>query len=559
MHNRQTQHRLLQLIQRGIELHRQGKLPEARQMYESAIKINPRHNDLLYLLGSLYGQEGNYPRSVEFLAQAVKATPSNALAWINYGNALRKTGDLHAAVASYDKAIRIDPGLADAHYNRGNAFQDLQQLEAALASFDKAIDIDPHLAQAHSNRSVALLQLNQPEAALASCDQAIRIAPGFAAAHSNRGNALAKLNRFAEAIASYDRAIAISPDFASAYSNRGAALRELKQVDQALASCDKAIRIAADHVDAHWNKSLVALLAGDFANGWQLYEWRWKRSDPKTRPRNFPRPLWLGREDIKGKTILLHSEQGLGDTLQFCRYVSMVKALGASVILNVPRALLGLLENLEGVDALFEEGSAMPDFDYHCPLLSLPLAFQTTAPSIPRQPAHIHNRRDKVRHWEHRLGAPVKKRIGFAWSGSATHDNDHNRSIPLEQIIPFLSKDIEYICLQNDVRPADRDALQRSAIRYFGNELRDFTDTAALCTLVDLVVSVDTSVAHLAGTLGKQTWVLLPYVPDWRWLLDRDDTPWYSTMRLYRQNADRKWTSVLTKVAGDWQKDVPKA
>jgi hypothetical protein len=249
----------------------------------------------------------------------------------------------------------------------------------------------------------------------------------------------------------------------------------------------------------------------------------------------------------------LHAEQGLGDTIQFCRYAKLVKALGARVVLEVPQALLRLLSGLEGVDVLTEKGQALPAFDYHCPLLSLPLAFKTDMTNIPSPKPYLAASPQKCEEWARRLGVKGKPRVGLVWSGRTEHQNDHNRSLTLEQLLPILPVGCEYVSLQKEVREADKPVLEGCDIRHYGEELKDFTDTAALCELMDLVISVDTSVAHLAGALGKSTWVLLPYAPDWRWLLDRDDSPWYESLKLYRQAEDSSWGPVLERVSKDLQ------
>ena len=280
-------------------------------------------------------------------------------------------------------------------------------------------------------------------------------------------------------------------------------------------------------------------------------EWRWKKEDGVKIRRNFKQPLWLGKEDLTDKVILLHAEQGLGDSIQFCRYAKLVKQRGAYVLLEVPTALLGLLDGLEGIDVLIAKGQTLPAFDFHCPLLSLPLAFETDFTNIPCPTPYLAASASKCEAWTKRLGEKTKMRVGLVWSGSTTHKNDHNRSLTLKQLLPYLPDSCEYVSLQKEIRLEDKEFLDSSGILQYSEELEDFTDTAALCALMDLVISVDTSVAHLAGAMGKATWVLLPNAPDWRWLLDRDDSPWYPSVKLYRQGIDRQWLPVLERVAAD--------
>jgi hypothetical protein len=320
--------------------------------------------------------------------------------------------------------------------------------------------------------------------------------------------------------------------------------------EEALASYSKAIDLNPDYAEAHWNLSLSHLLGGNFKDGWKGYEWRWK-DEIKQRgiKRDFNQPLWLGTESLISKTILLYAEQGLGDTIQFCRYAPLVAQLGAKVILEVQPPLVGLLKNLEGISQVVAQGDTLPAFDFQCPLLSLPLAFKTELDNIPPVLQELTSARERVTKWKTKLGEKTKPRIGLVWSGSTTHKNDHNRSLALHQILPHLPSNIEYVCLQKEMRDADKKILaQQTKIKYFGEALADFTDTAALCELMDVVISVDTSVAHLAGTLGKLTWILLPFRPDWRWLTDRDDSPWYPSVKLYRQSKIGDWDNVLRKI-----------
>jgi hypothetical protein len=581
----QPQAQLSALFNQGLVLHQQGQLTQAKLIYEQVLAKQPQHLDALFLSGVIAARSKNPTLAVELISEAIAIKPDHAEAHSILGIALKDLERETEAIASYDRAIAIKPDYAEAHYNRGNALKELERLEEAVASYDKAISIKPDYAKAYYNRGVALNELNQVEEAVASYDSAIAIKPDYTMAHSNRGVALQELRRSEEAIASfdrviainadnaeahsnrgvalqelkhaeeavasYDRAIAIKSEYAEAYSNRGNALKELKQVKEAVASYDRAIAIKPEYADAYWNKALALLLTGNFAHGWELYEWRWKNGRTALKSDNFPQPLWLGAEDIASKTILLHAEQGLGDTIQFCRYTKLVKALGAKVILEVPQALRSLLSGLEGADELIEEGEALPTFDYHCPLLSLPLAFNTDLTNIPSPKPYIAASAQKRNEWAQSLGAKDKPRVGLVWSGNVTYKNDYNRSLPLKQLLPHLPNCCEYVSLQKQVREVDKTLLEGSGIRHYAENLKDFTDTAALCDLMDIVITVDTSVAHLSGALGKKTWIILPYSPDWRWLLDRDDSPWYESVRLYRQGADRQYAPVLQRVAND--------
>ena len=525
--------------------------PAGIECFEKALLINPKNSEAACDLGGAYLELKRFENAAASYARAIEINNTYATAYFGCGNALLELKRADEAIGYFDRAIAIQRDYAEAFSNRGNALRHLKRLEEAVASCDRAIAINPDYAQAHSNRGVALKELNRHEEAIASYDRAIAIKPDYAQAYSNRGIALKELNRLEEAIASLDRAIAIKPDYAEAYSNRGNALQALKRLEGAIASYDQAITIKPVFADAYLNKSLTLLLGGQFEEGWALYEWRWKNDKSGLKNRLFVQPLWLGGENIANKTILLHSEQGLGDTIQFCRYAKLVKAFGARVLLEVPKPLLGLLAGLEGVDELLEKDTPLPSFDYHCPLLSFPLAFKTKLNTIPRSSPYLSSDDDKRSEWVNRLGEKRKLRVGLVWSGAVAFKNDHNRSLTLADLLLHLPNDFEYVSLQKEVRERDKGVMISSGLKHFGDHLNDFTDTAALCDLMDVVISVDTSVAHLAGAMGKTTWVLLPYAPDWRWLIERDDSPWYPSVRLYRQHEDRQWEPVLKRVAGD--------
>ena len=300
------------------------------------------------------------------------------------------------------------------------------------------------------------------------------------------------------------------------------------------------------------------LIGGKFKNGWQEYEWRWKYQDvSKTAGiRNFSQPLWLGEQPLKDKTILLYAEQGFGDAVQFCRYVPLVAQLGAKIILEVQRPLVKLLKNLEGVSQIIAKGDMLPAFDYQCPLLSLPLAFKTDLNTIPPVPKHLTSDGENFAKWQTKLGEKSKPRVGLVWSSVSSFKNDHIRSITLLELLSALPKEgFEYICLQKEIKEIDKDTLKANPqIKFFGDLLNDFSDTAELIKCLDLVISTCTSVPHLSCSLGKETWIMLSYVPDWRWLLDRDDNPWYTSAKLYRQEKIGDWNSVLEKVKSDLEK-----
>lgn len=579
---------------RGVVQQQLGQLEPALASYDRAITLKPDHADAWFNRGNLLKDLRQFEAALSSYDRAVAIKPRFPAALFNRGNVQRELQRSDAALASYDQAIAIDAGFAEAYYqraclqralgrwetalasfdaalalkpthadawfNRGNLLKDLNQLEAALASYDQAIATKSGYIEAICNRGNVFLLLKRIDAALASYDQAIATDPAYAETYSNRGALFAALNRMDEALADYDRAIALKGDYAEVHSNRGILLQQLHRLDAALASHDRAIAIKPDSPVALFNRSLTLLMSGDFANGWAAYEWRWKNpfcSSFKEK-REFSQPLWLGEESILGRTILLYGEQGFGDIIQFCRYAKRVADLGARVVLEVRKPLVGLLHSLEGVTELVTKGSALPDFDVQCPLMSLPRAFRTTLDTIPQPGKYLRADPAKIAHWEARLGEKIHPRIGLTWSGSPLQINDHNRSAPLADWVPHLPPGFHYVSLQKDVRIADQATLDRNPHIYNpASELTDFSDAAALCECMDLVISVCTSVAHLAGALDKKTWVLLSFAADWRWLLDRDDSPWYPTAKLYRQEKIADWNGVFARVEADlireWQ------
>jgi tetratricopeptide (TPR) repeat protein len=540
------------LLGQAIALHRQGKLNEAQAIYTHLLEHDSENIDLLQLMGMLATQSHQHHMALELATKAVKIHPGDPFLHCSLGMALHALDQHDAAVVSYDHAIQIHREYAEAYCARGVSHEALGRLEHALRDYEMAAAINPQYAEAYCNQGNVFQSSNNFEKALESYDKAIRAKPDYVEAFNNRGIVLKALDRLEAALQSYNQAIAIDPAYAEAYNNRGIVYKELQQSAAAIESYDQALRINPAYAEAYWNKSLALLLHGDFELGWQLYEWRWKRDAQRMRLRNFIPPLWLGLESVKDKTVLLHSEQGLGDTIQFCRYVQMFSQLGAKVILQVPESLRPLLMSLEGGASVVAQGAELPYFDYHCPLLSLPLAFKTQVATTPAQSCYLTSDAQKVLEWAHKLGEKTKIRVGLVWSGSPTHKNDARRSILLSALAIYLPANVDYVCLQKELRDVDRATLEQLGnIQYFGNAIHDFGDTAALCALMDVVISVDTSVAHLAGALGKPTWLLLPYAPDWRWMLNRSDSPWYPSMTLYRQNNSMQWEHVFEKIQTD--------
>ena len=547
----------LQLIlQQAIQAFQSGNFVSADLSLRRVLQIDSKNLPALHILGLIKASQSNYREAADYLARAARIHPNDASIQYNLAKALSDSGNDKDALAHHKKAVALAPNNPEAWLSYGKTASNLGRYEDALVWYGNALRLKPDYAEASLNKGATLKELERYEEAIAFAEQALSINPNLAEAWTNKGVALKALKRFDEAIAHYDKALSLKPDYHEAWTNKGVTLHELKRYDEAIAHYDTALSLKPEYHDASWNKSLCLLLQGDFENGLQLYESRWtsEKVSEIVGKRFFDGPAWLGAESLQDKTILLYGEQGLGDFIQFCRYVKLVADLGANVILEVPEALTGLMKGLDGISQLVIKGEALPFFDYQCPLLSLPLVFKTNLDTIPNPSRYINlnNYPNKIMEWKAGLGSKLKPRVGLVWSGNPHHKNDHNRSILLRDILPFLPNQFEYVSLQKEVREVDKLTLDSNPhILNFAGHLNDFLDTAALIDNLDLVISVDTSVAHLSAALGKETWVLLSHVPDWRWLLDREDSPWYPSMKLYRQTSIGNWNSVLDRVKSD--------
>ena len=473
--------------------------------------------------------------------------PDHAAAHNGRGIALSGLRRWEEALAAHEQALALRSDFADAHIGRGNALYALTRYTDALACFEAAIALVPNVAMYHSNRGNALRALNRPAEALAAHDKAIELSPDYAVAYNNRGNVAWALDRPEEALAAHDKAIALSPGFADPHNNRGNALCDLHRHAEALESYATAIAIRPDYADAHVNRSFCLLQTGRFEEGWAEYEWR-KKLNPPIAARSFAQPLWLGETSVAGKTIFVHSEQGYGDTIQFCRYAKLLEARGASVVLQVRPSLHRLISRLASGVRVLTTAERPAAFDFHCPMMSLPLAFGTTLGSIPSGSRYLEADAEGLAAWSARLGPRAKPRVGVVWSGSSGNKGDHKRSLTLAMVSALFSADRDWVCVQKEVGSEEKSLLRQCDVPFFCDELNDFADTAALIELLDLVITVDTSVAHLAGALGKPVWIMLPYAPDWRWLLDRNNSPWYPSVRLFRQPRIGAWPDVIAAV-----------
>lgn len=537
-------------------------------MYEQILLRQPNHFDATHFLGVIYLQKGDPARAVDVIGQALALDQSQSPAYSNHGVAFMALGRFDDAIADFDKAISLKPNDAEAFYNRGRAQLALNRQDEALESLDRAIQFKPNHADAHMTRGVVKAALGDHETALACYDKAIALQPLLADAHFNRANGLCELNRHAEALESMNKALALQPHHTDALNNRGNIFRHQKKYDLALKDFSNAMAARPDFVGAKVNLAMLHLLTGRYAEGWPLYEARLQSVELSPIAARFKQPRWTGREDIKGKIVLLVSEQGLGDTIQFSRYAPLVARMGAKVIFEVQRPLKTLMASLEGPAEVYAEGEALPAFDFYCPLLSLPLAFGTTVGNIPA-PSRLVADAGLMAQWKSRLSDHKRFRAGLVWAGSPRLDNpaaraiDKKRSLPLSAFAPLRHvKDVDFYSLQLGEPAAELRALVAQGWSGPGmmdltGDIKDFSDTAALCAGLDLVIACDTSVAHLAGSLGKPTWVLSRYDGCWRWLAEGELSPWYPSVRLFRQTAPGDWSGAIGQVKSALEQ-VPK-
>jgi tetratricopeptide (TPR) repeat protein len=595
------------LVNRGITHYECRRFEDALTDYNGAIALRPDHADALSNRGNALDRLGRHDAALASHDAALKIMPDHIEALYNRGVSLHHLRRFDAALASYDAALALRPDYPEALTGRGMTLHDQRQFEDALRSYERAIALCPGDSRALVNRSATLHELGRSEEALQQLDlvlatdpdhaealtnrgvilhdlarwhddaaspadqasasragrieqaldchdRALAARPDYAEALVNRGATLGHLRRFDAALESYDRALSVRPDYAEALINRGIALVDLKRFEAALDSYDRAIELQPGNADAHFLRGLCRLVTGDFARGWLGYEWRRQAPVARLTPRDCGKPPWRGDGNIAGRTILLHGEQGFGDSIQFCRYVPLVAARGARVVLDVEAPLRRLMNGLVIDDAvgmrIISKGDAVPDVDLECPLPSLPLAFNTGLQTIPADVAYLRPPSEAVAEWGLRLGQRTSRRprIGLAWSGNPRHVRDRERSMRLRDLLPLWDIDASFVSLQKPIRDADQATLKTCNLLRFDTELADFCDTAALISQLDLVIAVDTGTAHLAGALGKPVWILLTHVPDWRWLLDRDDSPWYPSARLFRQSETRDWGSVIASV-----------
>jgi len=572
-------------LRAAVAAHRAGELDRARALYAEVLRVDPRQPDALHMLGLLAQQSGDLAQARELIETALAVQPDVARTHYNLAVVCALQDDRAGAIASYQAAVAFAPDFAAAHSNLGNIYLRSGRCEDAIRAYQAAIHAQPDFAEVYSNLGTALINLERFDEAITALEAALRLAPEIPEAHANLGQAYRRSGRFREAIAATRRAVELRPGYRDAYVNLAIAAYAIGAFDlsleanihalelgpslevhthlssvyhvtgryaQAIAHCEAAIALRPDYAEAHVNRAVSMLVQGDFAGGWDEYPWMWRL--PATRA-SYPyldrAALWNG-ETFVGRRLLITRDQGFGDAIQLARYLPLVKARGGSVVLEVAPALVPLLGGLPGIDELrVHRDVATVDeaIDLHVPLSGLPRAFQTDATSIPAAIPYLRAPDERVERWRARCNPPGRLRVGIVWGGNPDHENDRNRSACLEDFAPLGNiGGIAWYGLQKG-RDEERRSCGSLVLDPLGAEIEDFADTAAVLTQLDLVIAVDTSIVHLAGAMGKPVWTLLPFVPDWRWMLGRSDSPWYPTMRLFRQARAGDWGPVVAEVA----------
>ena len=566
-----------------------GRHLEAQLCCQQALQADPDHVDALQLMGLLALQARQFDHAIEWIAHANRRDIGTDHLY-SLGIAMEQQGLHELAFKAFDRGVELKPDDAGLWARRSDALANLARPEEALSSYNHLLKLDPRSAGAALRGGMLLIALKRPEEALVYLDLCDELLPDNASVLEQRGLALHNLRRYEEALAEnlrshaldptgfdvcnnigaalhwlrrdeealpwFDKALALRPGSIPALLNKASALTQIRRIDEAIDVYRQVQAIDPDNADAAWNLALLALLKGDFEAGWAGREVRWRAHMRPARYPHFAQAMWRGEGGIEGKTILIYADEGLGDSIQFARYAPLLAARGARVILAVQEPLQGLLTGMPGVSLCVSRDEALPAFDLHCPMCNLPLAFATRLDTIPSAISYLPAPAPaRVQSWEQRLLdrlGPVRKlRVGLTWSGNPGQLNDHNRSLPLRSLLRLCDLDAGFVSLQKDPRADDKALIDPAGIIDLSADLTDFEETAALVSCLDLVISVCTSTAHLAGALGRPTWTLLSYSPDFRWLLDRDDSPWYPTMRLFRQDQSRDWDELVDRVSAE--------
>lgn len=540
----------------GVALKQSRRYDESIAALKNALRGQPDFHSAMYNLGATYSDAGRIDEAIEAFESAAAFQPSHAESHFQLGMLLIRAGKHETAMRHIQRALALNPRHAEASHAMGFCLGQLGKHDDAIAMYRQALSINPNYSEAYLNLGIAYFSKREFEQAAAAFEHGTRIDPqsadlffNLACVQAEQG--VSNSDSQGDAVASYREVLRLRPDHYKASANLGMLLQALGRFEEAKAVFEHALSMNSEAAELHWNLGLLLLTTRNFSQGWREIEWRWKWKDIPVPGRNLPQPRWDG-SDLNGKTILLHAEQGFGDTIQFIRYVPMVVERGGRVILSCPHALSDLLRLAYPEIELAREGDALPSFDVHCPLMSLPLLFDTQVNTIPAPIPYLKVDEALAAKWAARIKSRnAKLRVGIVWAGNSNHPNDRSRSMKFNQILPLAQVDgVQFYNLYLGLTQADRDMWNgHLELIDLTEHLQNFAETAAMISCLDLVIAVDTAVAHVAGAIAKPVWLMIAHLPDWRWMLDRDDTPWYPTMRLFRQKSPGDWADVVKRIA----------
>jgi tetratricopeptide (TPR) repeat protein len=528
----------------GLALRQRGRLSEAIESYQCAIELRPESADQYNNLADALQEAGRLEEAIAAYRRALVLQPAFVEVSYNLATALQESGRVEEAIEAYRLTLRLAPSLAEAHMMLGNALGAAGRPEDAINAYHDAIRLRPDYAEAFHNLGLAMFARRRYEEAVAAALRATELRADFPEAFRALGCAYERCGRMFEAVAMYRKALVLRPTYPEAYNSLGWNYYQSAKLPEAISALETALAQRPEHAEARLSRAMLLLSQGDFERGLPEYEARWEASK-RSATRGFPQPVWDGG-DLHGKTILLHAEQGLGDVIQFCRYVPLIRARGGRVVVRCWRPLKRLFTGQLDIEDVCTDKELPPPFDTHCPIASLPRMFQTRLETIPANVPYLGVDQSLVEWWRQRLaGDPPGLRVGLVWAGDPDHSNDHLRSAALATFAPLAS--VPGVCFYSlQSGPGAEQALNPPAgmtIRFFDDGVGDMASTAALMQNLALVIAVDTSAGHLAGAIGRPVWLLLHLVPDWRWMLGRADTPWYPTMRLFRQTRLGDWSA----------------
>ncbi len=548
---------------RSLALSGLKRFDEAMSSVNKSLKLDPNFADAFYNKAVIFIKLDCINEAIDNLNKFINQKPNHALAIFLKADLLRKLEKNDLAIDALKEALRIKPNYLEAMFNLGQLLSDSERYEESILYFDKLIELNPKIPEVFSNKGVTLERMGKFQDAKKYFEEALKLQPDHKLTIQNYGIVFEKLGQLESAITQHNKLISMDKSDAVAYFNRACCYERLQKLDQAIEDYSRSIELDPNKTDAQWNRSLTLLCKGDYEKGWFEYEKRLRLGQAKNfyLPSSYDQFKWNGdKELILGKRLMVRAEQGLGDTIQFCRYVKQLSQLGAIVILRVQKPLMNILRCLEGVSELSNEEGSYPEFDYYCNLMSLPFLLRTSIHSIPNEIPYLKADVDKVKVWADRLGPKVNKRVGLVWSGGFRPDRpdlwllNRRRNIELIQLFGLKTEGIEFHSLQKGELPEAELVVQHlqnwdgPKIINHAYQLTDFTETAALIENLDLLISVDTSTPHLAGALGKPVWLMNRFDTCWRWFLHRSDSPWYPTFRIFRQKSYDDWIPVIEEV-----------